>query len=62
MLVRSKTWYEKRHLFSKEEKVVLNANIVGQAICPEGLIVRVNKDTRPLLIKLGLKPSEEDDE
>ena len=62
MLVRSRTWYEKRHLFSEEEKVVLNTNIAGQAICPEGLIVRVNKDTRPLLIKLGLKPSEEDDE
>ena len=62
MLVRYKTWGENRDLFSEEEKAVLNANITGEVICPSGLTVRVNKDTRPLLIKLGLKPSEEDDE
>jgi len=62
MFIRLKSWYEKRHLFSEEEKAVLNANIIGRVICPEGLIVKVNGDTRPLLIKLGLKPGEEDDE
>jgi hypothetical protein len=62
MLIRLKTWDEKRHLFSEEEKAVLNANITGQVICPQGLTVKVNGDTRPLLIKLGLKPGEEDDE
>ena len=62
MLIRNKTWDEKRHLFSEEEKAVLNANITGQVICPPGLTVKVNQAMRPLLIKLGLKPSEEDDE
>lgn len=62
MLVRMSTWEEMRDTFSEEEKKVLNANVVGEIICPRGLVVRVCESTRPLLVKLGLEPSEEDDE
>lgn len=61
-LVTFELWGEKRSLFSKEDKAALNAAVVGETICPRGIITRVDATTRPLLERLGLKLQEEDDE
>lgn len=61
-LVPFALWGEKRVLFSAEDKALLNAAVVGETICPRGIITRVDAGTRPLLERLGLKLQEEDDE
>ena len=60
-LVTFALWGEKRALFSAEEKAALNAAVVGETLCPRGIIAAVNASTRPLLERLGLKLQEEDD-
>ena len=62
VLVTFALWEEKRALFSVEDKALLNAAIVGETICPRGIITAVDASTRPLLERLGLKLQEEDDE
>lgn len=61
VLVKLTEWEKRRSLFSDEERDVLNANIVGQVLCPRGCTVKVNEATRPILLKLGIDEKEDDE-
>ena len=55
-------WEERCGEFSNAEKIILDRHVLEtRIISPLGMVVRVTPQTRPLLMKLGLKLDEEDD-
>lgn len=55
-LVRMADYERNRTLFTDDERKVLNANIVGECICPRGVFVSVNPETKHLLTRLEVSP------
>lgn len=47
--IRFSEWLEKRGRFSAAEMDTLNNAIVGEIICPRGMVVEVTVETRALL-------------
>lgn len=52
MLIRETVWEKIRVQFSEEEKQQLRANVVGNAICPKGCIIDVDRLSIELSAKL----------
>ena len=51
-LVLMQTWEAKRHLFTEEEKAILNAAYAGETLCPRGIVTMITEQTKPLLDRL----------
>ena len=52
MLIRTSDWNNVRHLFTEEEKTELRAAVVGETICPPGVVIDRMRLRPALLDKL----------
>jgi len=50
--IRLSDWERCRHLFTEVEKATLNFYVVGEVVCPRGVMVAVVPDTIHLLAKI----------